>query len=276
MRKIAECDAKLAQYRAALDSGASPATVAGWIAETEAEKARYSAGLRQLPKGRGRMTDEEIKAVVDKLADVARVLSTADANDKSEIFRQLGLRLTYQPGRRLVEARISPAPHGFFESVRGARPTNLAYRTHAGQGVRAWRCSMIEHWHLCRFTPSYQPADTEGGDVDRSGFRQGYPGALSTILGQPVVAAAGPSFVSWPGVFPTRFQPAQKFKSGQDGVNSSTRQTCQLADLQAIHMQRRFRQHGTEQQLHRESHFRPGLVFAAHKCRVPPAGGRVR
>jgi site-specific DNA recombinase len=38
-RKIAECDAKLAQYRAALDAGASPVTVATWIAETEAEKA---------------------------------------------------------------------------------------------------------------------------------------------------------------------------------------------------------------------------------------------
>jgi site-specific DNA recombinase len=107
------------QYRAALDSGASPATVAAWIAETEAEKARYTAGLRQLSKGRGRMTDQEIRAVVDKLADVAQVLSRADVDDKSEIFRQLGLKLTYRPGRRIVRAKIEPAPHGFFESVRG-------------------------------------------------------------------------------------------------------------------------------------------------------------
>jgi hypothetical protein len=32
-RKIAECERKLAQYRAALDAGANPGTVAGWIAE---------------------------------------------------------------------------------------------------------------------------------------------------------------------------------------------------------------------------------------------------
>ena len=38
-RKIADCDRRLVQYRAALDAGASPATVAAWIAETEAEKA---------------------------------------------------------------------------------------------------------------------------------------------------------------------------------------------------------------------------------------------
>jgi hypothetical protein len=65
------------------------------------------------------MTEQEIKSVVDKLAEIARVLADADADDKSEIFRRLGLKLTYHPGRRLVEARIAPAQYGFFESVRG-------------------------------------------------------------------------------------------------------------------------------------------------------------
>jgi hypothetical protein len=59
--KIAECDRKLAQYRAALDAGASPATVAAWIAETEAETASYA--LRS-PKRRPRMTQQEIKFIV--------------------------------------------------------------------------------------------------------------------------------------------------------------------------------------------------------------------
>jgi len=117
--KIAECDQKLTQYRAALDAGASPATVAVWIAETEAEKAHYEIGRRQVAKARERMTEREIKSIVDKLADIARVLADADADDKSEIFRRLGLKLTYHPGRRLVEARITPDQHGFFESVRG-------------------------------------------------------------------------------------------------------------------------------------------------------------
>jgi site-specific DNA recombinase len=91
----------------------------GWIAETEAEKARYEVGLRQVAKARERMTEQEIRSIVDKLADIARVLSDTDADDKSEIFRQPGLRLTYHPGRRVVEAEIEPASYGFFESVRG-------------------------------------------------------------------------------------------------------------------------------------------------------------
>lgn len=113
-RKIPEYDRKLAQHRAALDAGASPATVAARIAETEAERARYEVGLRQVATStRPRMTEAEIRSIVDKLTDIARVLSDADPNDKSEIFRQLGLKLIYHLGRRLVEAGIKPTACGF-------------------------------------------------------------------------------------------------------------------------------------------------------------------
>jgi site-specific DNA recombinase len=116
-RKITECDWKLAQYRAALDAGATPVTVATWIAETEAERATYSLAMNR-PAARPRMSEAEIKAVADKLADVARVLRAADPDDKAEIFRQLGLRLTYHPGRQLVQAQIE-IPHWQIDGVRG-------------------------------------------------------------------------------------------------------------------------------------------------------------
>jgi site-specific DNA recombinase len=68
---------------------------------------------------RRRMTEAEIRSIVDKLANIARVLNDADPNDKSEIFRQLGLKLTYHPGRGIVEAQVQPAVCGFFDGVRG-------------------------------------------------------------------------------------------------------------------------------------------------------------
>jgi site-specific DNA recombinase len=117
--KIAACEQKLTQYRAALDAGASPVTVAAWIAETEPEKAKYEASQRQVIKARKRMTEQGIRSIVDKLADIAHVLSDADPDDKSEIFRQLGLKLTYHPGRKIVEAKIELEPRRFFECVRG-------------------------------------------------------------------------------------------------------------------------------------------------------------
>jgi hypothetical protein len=65
------------------------------------------------------MTEADIAAIVDRLADVAHVLADADPDDKAEIFRQLGLRLTYKPGERLVRATIEPAPHWQIDGVRG-------------------------------------------------------------------------------------------------------------------------------------------------------------
>jgi site-specific DNA recombinase len=117
-RRMAECDRKLAQYRAALDEGGSAVTIGKWIAETEAERTKCELSMRKVVRT-GRMTEAEIQAIVDKLGSVAEVLSNADPLDKAEVFRQLGLRLTYHPGRRLVSATVEPAGYGFFESVRG-------------------------------------------------------------------------------------------------------------------------------------------------------------
>jgi site-specific DNA recombinase len=68
------------------------------------------------------MTREQITSVVTALGDILAVLHDADPADKAEIYGQLGLRLTYQPGRRIVqaEAHLDRTPHWDFDSVRGA------------------------------------------------------------------------------------------------------------------------------------------------------------
>ncbi|MGA6152842.1 hypothetical protein ACPEIC_05870 [Stenotrophomonas sp. NPDC087984] len=50
---IADCDAKLATHRAALETGVGPALVTQWISETQARRARAEAELRTAPKGPG-------------------------------------------------------------------------------------------------------------------------------------------------------------------------------------------------------------------------------
>lgn len=69
------------------------------------------------------MTQQEIKSIVDKFADIARVLMDADPDDKAEIFRQPGLKLTFHPGRQRVKAQIEATQHWYFESVRGPKRT---------------------------------------------------------------------------------------------------------------------------------------------------------
>jgi site-specific DNA recombinase len=90
--------------------------------ETEAEKASYALATRS-SEPRPRMTEQEIKSIVEKFADIARVLIDADPDDKADILRQLGLRLTYHPGRQLVKAQIEAPQHWYSESVRGPSRT---------------------------------------------------------------------------------------------------------------------------------------------------------
>ena len=59
-RTIADCDHKLARYRAALEAGTDPTLVAGWTAEINVARVRAEHQLRQ-HTGRRRMTDTEIR-----------------------------------------------------------------------------------------------------------------------------------------------------------------------------------------------------------------------
>jgi hypothetical protein len=107
-QKIATCLTKLDRYRAALEAGTDPAIVQQWITQVQAEKAGAEAELRQLT-GRHTMTSDEINTVIDALAGIATILRTADPADKAEVYRQLGLRLTYKPGPRIITAEANPS-----------------------------------------------------------------------------------------------------------------------------------------------------------------------
>jgi site-specific DNA recombinase len=105
--RINEYDAEIGQYRASLKAGGDPAVIGPWIAETQAKKVAAQAVIRAAT-GQRQMAPDDIAAIVTALGDLARVVHDADAADKAEIYAQLGLTLTYQPGRRLVEATIQP------------------------------------------------------------------------------------------------------------------------------------------------------------------------
>jgi hypothetical protein len=58
-RKLADCDDRLAKYRSALESGADPVVVSGWMAEVQGERLRAEAELascasRAPPTAQGR------------------------------------------------------------------------------------------------------------------------------------------------------------------------------------------------------------------------------
>lgn len=108
-RELAACDRKMAQHRAALEAGADPATVTTWINQTRAERDALQARLNPTQPTRRRLSREQIAALVTTLGDLIAVLREADPDDKAEIYRQLGLKLTYHPDRKTVQAEARPS-----------------------------------------------------------------------------------------------------------------------------------------------------------------------
>ncbi len=107
-KELAAADRKLGQYRALLEAGTDPATVAGWIREVEIEKIAINARLRQLA-GRAIMTPEVITAIVHTLGDLVKVLAQAAPADKMKIYKELGLRLDYDVNTRTVAVEVKTA-----------------------------------------------------------------------------------------------------------------------------------------------------------------------
>jgi hypothetical protein len=90
------------------------------------------------------MTEQEIRAVFDKLADVVCVLSEAAPNGKPEISCQLDLKLTYQPGEKNRGSEDRTCFPWFSESVRGPRPANWAWwRNCSDQVFCCWWCPVM-------------------------------------------------------------------------------------------------------------------------------------
>ncbi len=108
-KRLADCDRRLTRYRAALDSGADPAVVTTWIAEVQAERLAAEVELdRATGHGNGRLSREQLVALVNGLGNLLDVLANAAPEDKAEVYARLGLRLTYDPARRVVIAESDP------------------------------------------------------------------------------------------------------------------------------------------------------------------------
>ncbi|WP_434740779.1 recombinase family protein [Micromonospora sp. SH-82] len=109
---IAACDAKLVQYRAIADAGGDPATIAAWIAEVNAQRAaalaqRNTATATQAPAPR-HLTEDDIRRLVGSFDDIRTTLRDARSEDKSNVYRELRLTLTYNPGQNKISVEAKP------------------------------------------------------------------------------------------------------------------------------------------------------------------------
>ncbi len=119
-RALAHCDERLIRYRDALDAGADPATVAGWMAEVTAERERAEHELREMPAA---LSEVEAEEIILDLSMLVGELTSAPSERKAELYELLGVRLEYHPDRQVVVVEASPAHACGPESVGGGTCT---------------------------------------------------------------------------------------------------------------------------------------------------------
>jgi site-specific DNA recombinase len=102
-REIAEADRKLARHRAALEAGADPAVVTGWIKDVQTAKAEAESRLRLAgPPPTPNLDRDQLAMMIRAMGDMVKVLADADRARKAKVYAGLGLRLTYYP----VQSRV--------------------------------------------------------------------------------------------------------------------------------------------------------------------------
>ena len=110
-RTIAECERKLARHRAALEAGADPALVVTWSQEVQQQRTVAQARLTNLTShhdANQRLSRDDIHAMMDTLGGLLNALRHAASADKAEIYRELGVRLTYNHTDHTVLAETRP------------------------------------------------------------------------------------------------------------------------------------------------------------------------
>jgi hypothetical protein len=117
-RKLADCDARLAKYRAALDADADPVIVAGWMSEVQAERLRAEREI-SLAQPAGQYTKKQIRDLVAELGNITAALADADPKLKAQVYEELGISVVYDPTRHVARIESRPANRWATVSVGG-------------------------------------------------------------------------------------------------------------------------------------------------------------
>jgi hypothetical protein len=102
---LADCDRRLARYRAALEAGTDPTVVGQWIAEVTAARQAAQASLQQLAAASEPLSPAAIRRALEQVGGLASALEGADPVLRAQLYEELGIEGTYDPHARIVEVR---------------------------------------------------------------------------------------------------------------------------------------------------------------------------
>ncbi|MFF7231320.1 hypothetical protein [Streptomyces sioyaensis] len=105
--------------RAALDAGADPAVVAGWITAAQNEQTAARQQLAAASDAQREILTEEQIHMIKTLGDMAARLQAADPEGEAPLYADFGLELEYHADQRVVTVRPQPADMCVIACPRG-------------------------------------------------------------------------------------------------------------------------------------------------------------
>jgi site-specific DNA recombinase len=118
--RIDDAEQWLYRFKAALAQGADPAVVSTWINEAQADLATARTDLALLNNEvPAELSRSDLTTVVIDMSALVNGLSTATPAAKADLYRDLGLRLTYHHDSGEMDAEVSTAQARAKRGVRG-------------------------------------------------------------------------------------------------------------------------------------------------------------
>ncbi|GIM97139.1 hypothetical protein [Paractinoplanes toevensis] len=104
---INDAERRTGRYRAALDAGADPALIAGWIADTTAMKNNAQTRLRLDQSPPQRLPTAQLQTIASEIEDLLHQLQHADSHDKADLYSRIGLHMTYQAAPKTLTTQVT-------------------------------------------------------------------------------------------------------------------------------------------------------------------------
>ncbi|WP_231961059.1 recombinase family protein [Amycolatopsis thermoflava] len=117
-QRLADAEARLERFRAAIGAGVDPAALVDAINEAQAQRAAARAELEDAPAP-DLVTDAEVYAMIDSLGDVGRKLAKARTDSLAGLYEALNLAVRYDHDSQAAQVTIQPVIRVNSVRVRG-------------------------------------------------------------------------------------------------------------------------------------------------------------
>ncbi len=117
-RRVAEAEAELQRFQAAIAAGIDPAALGEPTNAAQAKLATAQAELTGMPAPDA-LTEAEVYVMIDSLGDVGAALSDTKPESLSSLYTAVGLQVRYEPEAHVAEVTIQPAGRVNSACVRG-------------------------------------------------------------------------------------------------------------------------------------------------------------